>query len=240
MTSTEPKTGVPDQSSALQFHLLGLPLDLRIMIYEVCLLSPGEIIIQRVRHDQEQLESNKRLVPNVNILLVSRQVYREAAPVMYGCNTFKFYLQPDGSTDFNLFESRLTSISRNRIYHIDFTLIRKTIYSQVAIYDMLSNLKLLPRLKILRILLFQDVGSYLLPLMQYVERSKGNAEVSLMIRTMRSRQRLVAVDVNLLDAMRKWNWRVAGKFHIKGSTSMTTSRTNSLGPEYLVRQEGRK
>ena len=186
------------------------------MIYEVCLLSPGEVIIQRVRHDQEQLESNKRLVPNVNILLVSRQVYREAAPVMYGGNTFKFYLQPDGWTDSNLFESHLTSISRNRIHHIDFTLIRKTIYYKVAVYDMLSNLKRLPRLKILRILMFQDVGSYLLPLMQYVERSKGNAEVSLMIRRMRCRQRLVAVDVGLLDAVQKWNWTVAGDFHVKG------------------------
>ena len=216
MPSTEPKLGVPGQSPALQFHLFDLPLDLRIMLYEVCLLSPGEIIIQRVRHDQEQLESNKRLVPNVNILLVSRQVYREAAPVMYGCNTFKFYLQPDGLTDFNLFESRLTSISRNRIYHIDFTLIRKTLYSQVAVYDMLSNLKRLPKLQILRIFMFQDVGSYLLPLMQYVERNKGNAEVSLMIRTMRCRRRLVAVDFSLLDAMRKWGWTVAGNFHVKG------------------------
>ena len=186
------------------------------MIYEECLLSPGEIIIQRVRHDQEQLESNKRLVPNVNILLVSRQVYREAAPVMYGCNTFKFYLQPDGSADFNLFESRLTSISRNSIYHIYFTLIRKTLYYQVAVYDMFSNLKRLPRLRILRILMFQDVGSCLLPLMQNVEHSKGNAEVSLMIRTIHCRQRLVAVDVSLLDAMRKWNWTVAGNFHVKG------------------------
>ena len=230
MPSTEPKAGVPDQSSALQFHLFGLPLDLRIMIYETCLLSPGEIIIQRVRHDQEQLESNKRLVPNVNILLVSRQVYREAAPVMYGCNTFKFYLQPDGSTDFNLFESRLNSISRNRIFHIDFTLIRKAFYYQVAVYDMLSDLKRLPRLKILRIHMFQDVGSYLLPLMQYVERSRGNAEVSLKIRTVRSGQRLVAVDVSLLDAMRKWNWTVAGNFCVKGSTLMTTSKRDSLGP----------
>ena len=200
------------------------------MIYEVCFLSPGPIIIQRVRHDQEQLESYKRLVPNVNMLLVSRQVYREAAPVLYGCNKFKFYLQPDGSTDFNLFESRLNSISRNRIYHIDFTFIRKTIYSKVAVYDMLSSLKRLPRLKTLRVIMFQDVGSYLLPLMQYVERSKGNAEVSLVIRRMRSRQRLVTVDVSLLDAIRKWNWTVAGNFHVKGPTSMTTSRTDSIGP----------
>ena len=230
MPSTEPKTGIPDQSSALQFHLFGLPLDLRIMIYEVCLLSPGEIIIQRVRHDQEQLESNKRLVPNVNILLVSRQVYREAAPVMYGCNTFKFYLQPDGSTDFNLFESRLTSISRNKVYHIDFTFIRKTIYYKVAVYDMLSNLKRLPMLRTLRILIFQDVGSHLLPLMRYVERSRGNAEVKLLIRKMRCRQRLVAVDAGILDATRNWKWTVAGNFHIKGSSSVTTSRMMFLDP----------
>ncbi|KAM0800082.1 hypothetical protein BDR22DRAFT_260465 [Usnea florida] len=234
MPSTEAKTGVPDQSSVLQFHLFGLPLDLRIMIYEVCLLSPGEIIIQRVRHDQEQLISRKRQVPNVNVLLVSRQVYGEAAPVMYGCNTFKFYLQPDGSTDFNLFESRLSSISRNRIYHLDFNLIPTTIRYKVTLYDMLSNLKRLPRLKVLRILVLQDMGSSLLPLMQYIERSKGNAEVRLLIRKLRFIQRLSAVHASLLDAMQKWNWTVAGDFLVKGSSSVTTSRTILLDPSQTL------
>ena len=200
------------------------------MVYEVCLLSPGEIIIQRVQHDREQLESNKRIVPNVNILLVSRQVYGEAAPVLYGRNTFKFYLESDGSTDFNLFESRLTGISRNGIYHIDFTLIGKTLYYKVALYDMLSDLKRLPRLKILRILMFHDVGSYLFPLMEYVERNKGYAEVRLVIRKMYYRQRLVAVDVSLLDAMRKWNWILAGNFQVKGSSLVSTTRTILLDP----------
>ena len=200
------------------------------MIYEVCLLSPGKIIIQRVRHKQEQLKSKKRQVPNVNILLVSRQVYGEAAPVMYGCNKFKFYLQPDGSTGFNLFESRLTSISRNRIHRLDFTLIRKTLYPQVAVHGTLSNLKRLPRLKIVRILMFQHVGSYLLALMQNVERSKGNAEVSLIIRTRHPRQPMVAVDIWVLDAVRKWNWTVAGNFHVEEPSLMTTSRIGLLGP----------
>ena len=161
----------------------------------------------------------------MNILLVSRQEYGEAASVLYGRNTFKFCLEPDGSTDFNLFESRLTSFSRNGIYYMDFTLIRKTIYNKVALYDMLSDLKRLPRLNILRILMFQDVGSYLFPLMEYIERNKGCAEVRLVIRKMYYRQRLVAVDVSLLNAMRKWNWTVAGNFQVKGSSLMTTPKT---------------
>ena len=103
-------------------------------------------------------------------------------------------------------------------------------YCRVSPYDMLSDLKRLPRLQLLRIHMFQGVGNYLFPLMEYIERNKGNAEVRLMIHKMPCRTRLVVVDASLLDAMRKWNWTVAGNFHVKGSSLVTTSRTILLDP----------
>lgn len=217
------------QCPASHFRLSGLPLELRRTIYEACLTSSEAIHIDLVLSYETRLVWNKRKhhnpdnqLFNADILLVSRQIYEEAAPVLYGRNTFMFSLYDDGWTVFSLFESRLTNICRNEIRRLDFCLARGKTFGML-IFPASAPLELLPKLEILRLQVAMDIGSDRLGLFKYVEELKGNAQVTLVVESIGShgpygrKRPLISIDASMVDAMRRWGWTVTGEFDVKRS-----------------------
>lgn len=231
------------------------------MIYEALLVSSDDIIItETAQRDRETLELNETTrirrckgpepeLFSVNILLVSKWIYEEAAPVLYGHNTFSF-LSLDGCGNFRLFESRLTNISRNEIRRLELHLPGNQVtwdcFKRSA-GNVLPHLKTLPKLELLRLQLKRDLGSGLFGLMQSLEESTGNAEVRLVIGChdfvafLKRLNRTVCIDVRMIEAMRRWGWTTTGEFDVKrfecsGENEMLIA-TRSISTAFIAQFE---
>lgn len=89
MNSHEPPTTPPTLSHPQPFRFLALPIDIRHDIYHTLLVPcTGRIIIDR----------NEFSPPtNWQILLVSKQVYTEARPILYSANIFTMCRELDSN-----------------------------------------------------------------------------------------------------------------------------------------------
>ena len=85
----------------------------------------------------------------------------------------------------------------------------------------MSYLEKLPKLELLCLQVHRDIGSGLFGSMQSFEKIKANAEFRLVVECINlapckgHSSRLISIDVNLIEAMRRWGWTVTGEFDVK-------------------------
>lgn len=108
------------------FRFVDLPLELRQQIYRLCLVDEAVInfAIDRKKHlrdkDATRLYRTHHWWEGIqssfhtSLLLTNSTIHQEAAPILYGLNTFQFYGQ-HGWRMFIKFQLRLMSISRSSI-----------------------------------------------------------------------------------------------------------------------------
>jgi hypothetical protein len=128
---TPEEDAAPAMRAPGSFNFLAVPFDICFRIYEFCLVSAGQISLNRISEHPNRPKSGTTrnpLVPypggmgspisykvesrclpfNMNILQTCQTIYKEGTPVLYGKNRF---LQ---SVDFDTFE-REKSLTQNRL-----------------------------------------------------------------------------------------------------------------------------
>lgn len=127
------------------FPFLDLPFEIHDHIYRLFLIAEMSILVAggyvNDYFGNRSLETNEkperaRLRRSItaregchlktNLLRVCTQIYREAAPILYSCNSFEF-ISRSRWDNFDLFCSRLTKTSREAIRSIDFLLLKMRI-----------------------------------------------------------------------------------------------------------------
>ena len=140
-------------------RLFDLPREVRTMIYKECLTIRRNIRIRTadtvgrsalLGKDSRSLERleiaacvAKQSYINFNLLFTSRRIYKEAIPVLYGCNIFRFYYD-NGDITCCRFLKRLTDLGRNSVRYLEF--IRRESELDESTWPFISKLKSLPNL----------------------------------------------------------------------------------------------
>ena len=93
LPSMEMKTSL---SSTQPVGFLGLPVEMRRLIYQYCLVRKDPFIIPDRLIGLERLSQCRIRDPKNSFLLVSKKVGAEALEVLYGDNTFQIHILRDG------------------------------------------------------------------------------------------------------------------------------------------------
>ncbi|KAL8751380.1 MAG: hypothetical protein Q9184_006088 [Pyrenodesmia sp. 2 TL-2023] len=92
-------SGGPTPDPATQFPFMGLPPEVRLMIYDYCLIVKGRITPYPSEADQARKTTSssdkKAKKPAVALLQVNRQIREEAQPSLYGKNVWRLSWQSE-------------------------------------------------------------------------------------------------------------------------------------------------
>ncbi|KAL8737473.1 MAG: hypothetical protein Q9181_001633 [Wetmoreana brouardii] len=239
------------------FRFRDLPSEIRNIIYRLCLVNQSPVSVkvdglcsyyvgrptdaQAYGKDEKvHLVSSSHpsryeaLTLDTNLIRVNKITHHEAAPILYGLNTFQF-LGKYWWIDFSYFDRRLSQVSHQHIRKLDIRLpdierfyshgIKVSRFSESSTYG-LDILKRFANLKDFTLHAFDDIMTSEIDLLQQIrDGCVEGCQVHMHIRagttyqpespfTLRNRleflARVVRISSEALEQMRAWDWRVKG------------------------------
>ncbi len=237
---------VDHKSNALEtpFPFYRLPGELRNKIYHLCLVDARPISIESREplgfdnqprseshlddgEDNDALTTGKQTHVNTSLVRIDSTIHDEAAPILYGHNTFVF----EGCcswNDFSYFKSLLTRTSLKHIRNIEiiFPYLPRFYWSSRSFMPFcrrgLKNLKKLPALQTLTLHLYEDVTPDYYSSLRTIRRGfSGNCQIAINVHEARFldghqgvHKRRVRISSKMLRKMHAWGWFTAGSWEV--------------------------
>ena len=232
-SQTSIKTTLPPAGTRDFHRLFDLPREIRTIIYKECLTIRRNIQIRSIgktdssAHLGNDSRSLKRFdiaacvadesYLNINLLFTSRLIYKEAAPVLYGYNIFRFYFD-NGDFTYSRFLKRLTDLSRSSVRFLEF--IRTTSMLDESVWLSMAQLKTLPKLNYSDLPCPKDVPNE----WEDPQQANGRESTKFIAMSFLGGKSLIRIDVPIKGSV--WKYLSELKTHPKFAHTAFPSREN--------------
>jgi len=243
-TRNSKRTKISTKLESKPFRFRDLPISVRKRVYRFCLVDDLAISIKVDEGsgfegeplNQHQIFGNPDCVEltsstsvNTSLLLVNSTIYEEAAPILYGRNTFSFHGKYCW-IDFAYFKWRLKKLSENSIRKLalgfpEFDRIthKGTIkgFFEQSVAGALASMTSLLALQTISFCVFEDIMSSDLGGIQEIHDAlPQGAKVIIDIRQGSVHfedgwdARTVRISSGVIDTMQQWGWDIEGRFEL--------------------------
>lgn len=189
LTHVENMTTENAVGSENHFRFADLPFDIRIIIYQQCLVSASDLEIDsgalydsvnkrvRLRAQERGLQPGLRS----HLIFTCKWIFDEAAPILYGRNRFYFYLDDCFDTFFE-FVNRINPNTISWIRNLSMRLPAiDSIFRRGQLKFCFNAVKKLHRLKSIYYYVSNDIWALDAEVIRLMNRSRGNAKVVLYV-----------------------------------------------------------
>ena len=194
----------------MAFRFCDLPKDVRMMIYDICLIDARDLNISYSSYNGLKATRDGLSLANpfLNLALLQLDTTSryEAIPVFYSATTFHFW----SFKCFLEFKGRLSRAASDNLQSLQFLVhdLSTNVPSNEWTTAGLEVMRRLPRLRHLHIRLPHDLLASTLELLHAIRSRQGQAMVSvsafLMLRSAR-------VDEEAMSLMQQWGWKLSSE-----------------------------